>query len=1293
MERYYLRGRRPALAGFLFLAVVLLAWPSGQPIYSQSIDPKDRERATKQLIEPARRAMENAGLKPEQQGIFNALLVHNKFSDDNLERLECECLVHETLDLAKLDYPRFLEEKQKRYGHANAPKDAKEYVDVGGEEKAFVVDFGKGELAKGQTPKGQAWGWCRVGQVRFEIHKTRNSKTQVDPLNPPTAAVKEENVRLNAQVRQEVIDLLKKLVAALKSDEPEDDTFWKEYPKHCQFIRERYRDYDAARKEAGCTGNCLRDLRRRMKLLNGTLFNDQSATALSPEMQSRVQKKVAELGLEISAQRRQMDALQRDADMAITDIRRRLQDLDRKYGKKYRVIPESLRHYQDIYDQIPLDFAKAEGDEDSINSAITLGKNLEYSATTRLQEADELWKRGEAVKAVFVLRKALSRDPSNALVKKALAAMECDFLKASISKSQSAVAAARKEFYKYMGESGFAKHLDDGTYGSESAAITDVWAIFVTGVTRSWSAQRRSDPNAKDPQSFLEELRRGGDRPDSEARTLEATESTMLKAFKGLHAILTLHRTGRYTLADIAKLDTPGLQNALPLRNTLPDKDPLGKPYSDAQMRLVGQYIHEAMLLPDVKALMGTDADALTKAISESYWDPSDTGNTWAEWIGDLSSAFNVFMFFSGGAVAKAGALSKIGYWGQAQQEIFAGLKAAKQVTYGSEVVNGMFVWRRVMGALGMKPGTCKALTGMLQRSLDYRYGKKAGVAWKAAWTVNSAVGGMIIMHFSSELLKAGIGEEYSVPLTQAMLLFGPDTESLLKFLKDTKLPPAEISTALKTIATKAREEAVQCRSAIKDIEEIRTLFDKALTNKTLKNEEMKYLQENWGEAWKAKLQAGEVITGDPVTNAAIAANAAREATAKARKDGSVLCLQEMKKEIEEHGGALEKLAEDSTKASSRVLEEASTAVESASPIANEVFISFEPKSWRPIWNVQPGSRMARAEAALREGDFKLAKQLYEEAADLFEKEGRDLEMVILDRKIDMATELMKLQEAGELKLPQGEAVFAKPLSPEDLAAIKNGQWTAMDSKASTSQLWRSGDFILKKMNTAEGSPAFNRALEGELVTAELARELGLNVPSIALVTKDGETYIATRFIPGKDLSDASLADAFRYRDQIAQMNVLSHLLGDYDRHSSNFRIGSDANVYSLDAAGSNVRGEGWTPSELEHLQGTKDMSDTWLARHTLNATSKHTNDPDPTSLIHDLMLSNSPAVQDMTKKVHDLVKNESRLRGLVEGSFRRVYGDKFDPALVNEAVAAIQARDKTLDFVVQGWNTRNVGK
>jgi hypothetical protein len=334
---------------------------------------------------------------------------------------------------------------------------------------------------------------------------------------------------------------------------------------------------------------------------------------------------------------------------------------------------------------------------------------------------------------------------------------------------------------------------------------------------------------------------------------------------------------------------------------------------------------------------------------------------------------------------------------------------------------------------------------------------------------------------------------------------------------------------------------------------------------------------------------------------------------------------------------------------------------------------------------------LAQAEAALRDADFKTAKRLFEEAADLFEKENRDLEIAILDRKISLADQLLKLQEEGKwpLELPQGPSDLSTPIG--DLDALKTAKWTPLGKQGSTSQVWQSGDFVIKKMNYKD-TDALNQALEGEIVTADLARHLGLDVPAAGVLVKDGETYIVSRFVPGKDLSDSSLADAFRYRDRLGQQNVLSLLLGDYDRHSDNFRIGTDGRVYSLDAANSDVRGTVW--GNLENRPELVQMlSDTWLTNHTFNATSGRTNDANPDALIHDLLLSNSPAVQQTTKDVQGLVKDEAKLRELLEGSYRHVYGDKYDVSYVDQALAAIKSRAKTLDAITQSWNRRNLGK
>ncbi len=578
---------------------------------------------------------------------------------------------------------------------------------------------------------------------------------------------------------------------ALASFGTPGDAFWKWYPGFSRLVKEQRRIYEAARGKAATVGANLRSSRRSMAALTAVVFPGGGATVnpLPEAMRKRMIERIGELGETIAGQRRDMEAQQKAASDAITRIRRELQSHDPAFGKAHPVMGNNLRFYQDLYDQIPLNFALLEGDQDSFRFALELGRELDYSANTRVLEARALWYKGDSVESLFRMRRAAGLEPKNTLIQKELADQESIFIRAAMEKSQAAIASARGEFARYIGESGFARRQEDGTYDprdSKGFSAEQAWAIVTTGVTRSTSALLG--------------------RADEEARALDATEGAMVRAYKGLHVLLRLRRLG-HSFDEIQKMKSGEIKKLLPL------KDTQGRDYTDAQAALLATYLYQATHLPDIKPLFDNDPAALQKSLNEGYWDPNDVGNTWTEWFGDLSSAKNLALLANPFTVGSTGGrLPMAWHWGKAELAALETARAEGVVLSGSHVLARMSGWKLAADGLkGTRVGDA-VVTG-LESSLEYY--NSGGAWWKGYITARTVVGSMIIQHYAVTTAR-DVGGAYAGLLMEGMLLFTPDSEFLLKYLKTANLPPAQVAAAARQLANGAPGSAAGDTRAVK---------------------------------------------------------------------------------------------------------------------------------------------------------------------------------------------------------------------------------------------------------------------------------------------------------------------------------------------------------------------------------------------------------------------------------------------------------------------------------------------
>ena len=1060
------------------------------------------------------------------------------------------------------------------------------------------------------------------------------------------------------------------------------DPFWKWYPGFSRFVKEQRKIYEAARGKAATVGGELRSARRSMAALNAVVFPGTAATndPLPEAMRKRMIERIGQLGQTIADERRDMEDQMKAASDAITHIRRELQNREPAFGKAHPVMGNNIRFYQDLYDQIPLTFALLEGDQDSFRYALQLGKELDYSASTRVLESRALWYKGDSVDSLFTMRRAAGLEPKNIKIQKEFAELEAIFIRAAMEKSQAAIALARADFTRYMGESGFAKREEDGTYDlrdSKGFTAEQAWAIMTTGVTRSTSALLG--------------------RADEEARALDATEGAMVRAYKGLHVMLRL-RLLRHGFDEIRNMKSPEIMKLLPL------KDTQGRDYTDPQAALLASYLHEAMKLPDIKPLMGNDPAAIKDAMDTGYWDPNDVGNTWAEWFTDLSSPKNLALLANPFTIGSTGGrLPMAWHWGKAELATLEVARAEGMVLSGSHVLARMSGWKLAADLLkGSRVGDA-VVTG-LENSLEYY--NSGGAWWKGYITARTVVGSMIIQHYMVTTAK-DVGGVYAGMMMEGFLLFRPDSEFLLKYLKTTDLPPVQVAAAARQLATGARQEAQQATSALSNIEKVRGIQRKARAAnlKVPAAAEQKELEQIVAGI---EPDPNVVTVGEIFPDIALPARAAPQAAKAGVQDGSTEALEEMAEDLKKHVGELEQVATDADNLAAKLTAPA-VPLPALPPTALENELFLVRNGERLVFEVRPDSMYGKAEAALHSGDFEAARDLYQQAHAFFMAAKHDREAVILTLKVKMAQELAALKAARIVVPPRAKGLSAEstPLTPQDLAEILKLKWTPL-GKASQGFMGimhevEGGKYMVKLLKNESRADALLEA-EGEVVAARLARELGFDASVVTMFEKDGRIYLASRRIDGDALGgqvkigdrDVSLAQTFLYRDELSEHRMLAYVLGDFDRHASNYMVSRDGTrVFAIDAGladprGAVAQGRGLSLNSPEAVHGAFGR-DSILLNRTGQIMSK-----DPKigrDLLAELSLSYKP---EAAKRVGDLLNDQARLSSALKEAYTNVYPGKSAAeidTMVTKAARTMNARFENLEPTMQNLINRNLGR
>lgn len=370
---------------------------------------------------------------------------------------------------------------------------------------------------------------------------------------------------------------------------------------------------------------------------------------------------------------------------------------------------------------------------------------------------------GDPAGALESLRIVARQQPENLDAAERLRDLECSFIKVALDKSQGAIAQARKHFYGYLSERGFGEKDQAWVGGMRARGLSSfdgesAWAVFTTGVTGSISGLLG--------------------RADEEARALDATERDLTVAFLGAHSILRLRMRG-HALAEIKSLTTAQIQEEL--TRGAPNAPPMPR----ERALEFGLAMHHAFQLPELQALLGENSDDLRRGLAQGYWNAKDVGNTWAEWVGDLTSPKNLVMLLLPMSIGRVGGqLQGAAYWTRAEAAFLQGATRTGYVDTGTMVVARMLHWDRALGALGATERGQKFIR-LLERSQQYQ--ESLGLLGQAGWTIGKMVATMglqgLAVHEAEEL-----GGPRAALLMECLLLFGGDTDLLVKFLDGARI-------------------------------------------------------------------------------------------------------------------------------------------------------------------------------------------------------------------------------------------------------------------------------------------------------------------------------------------------------------------------------------------------------------------------------------------------------------------------------------------------------------------------
>lgn len=540
----------------------------------------------------------------------------------------------------------------------------------------------------------------------------------------------------------------------------EEDPFWPWFVTFAKFLEEKMADYHGALLACGETGVAIENARRSIRNLSALLVD----TTQPEVMQDRIAEKIEVLTVELRAFRDEIDAEAAKAEKAIEEIRAEIDRGRAQFGLAHQEIEGWRDEYRDLAEKLPVEIALLERDEDRLTQVLEAAAVKGLSAPARIFEASVRADHGDVAGAVAALRSAVTVAPDDPEAVQTLQRIECELLKTMLNKSQTAIDEGRRALYGYLEKRGF-KEKDKSPKDSLR------WYHFLT---RPLHAITSEEAWAGFSTGLLDLMGGALGTPGAIADVVSAREAEMARAFLGLHLMLRLRMRG-VGFDEMRTMKTEEIFGRVPLRG------PNGEIYPIEKARTTAVCLREAMLLPDVKALMDGDWEGLKREMARGYWNERDVRETGAEWIGDIFSMKNTILFGVPMSVGRvAGTLAKVGYWGARTQKAVSLAQELKMVQSGTEVLARLTGWARLVQAVGTTRAGA-ALARTLEAS--YKFEESLSTGLKISWTVQKVVAAMVIQGGAVSL-----SEHYGGPgaalMMEALLILSTDSELLLKALR-----------------------------------------------------------------------------------------------------------------------------------------------------------------------------------------------------------------------------------------------------------------------------------------------------------------------------------------------------------------------------------------------------------------------------------------------------------------------------------------------------------------------------
>jgi len=1026
-----------------------------------------------------------------------------------------------------------------------------------------------------------------------------------------------------------------------------------------------------------------------------------------------------------------LDTARRDATAAYRAI---LDDLEKGYqlhGERHTKIIKWQRRYEEQAQRIPLELAVMSGDDGALQKALEDSTTQAGSARFRKYEAKLKRERGDYVGALVSIRSSIDLDGTDMEAQTFRRDLEIVFLQTAMTKSQGAIKEHREKFFQYLSERGFKE--SDRARPRWLRAITGMrdpetaWAAFTTGIGGIVTAF--------------------GGRPQSEEENLAVTVQSMTTAYRGLWALRLLMQKYDLTLDVIAgpprapegppvlKIPSAELLQLLPLQNFR------GEPYTAQQAAALGVDINAALALPEVAALVRGDDVALQVGMQQGYWHPGDVRDTWAEWVGDLTSVKNLIMTLLPMSTATGGYMSAAGYWGAGSAEAVAALRASGQMLSGTEHVARMIGWTRAIEALGTGPVGAQCL-----KMLDglHRFEKGMGTKTLVGWTIGKLLGSMIFQGVAVYQAEQK-GGPVAALLAEAVLMFGMDTDLMLKCLRAARIEPAAVGRVLEknvVPALEARAKEVNRRKAVTGkVKSV--LADRKKGPLTADN------QKKLAEIELPPMD--EFVPGESAADNLLEplADAKKQASAGTPDDGAIDAAAAIGEDLP--GESI-----DLASSASRARAVARTLISEPSP--GPVRADFDPKlptrthermRGRPLPpEVKVGSAVAEADALLRKGDLRSLKNAKKKLEKLLQRieagvDGAENELpeYLVRLKINLAEELIHLPVRVR---PKGRPGFTKELLEEEMeAALKLPPDAERLHQGQMGDTYAAGDYVVKKLRPTNskgqqlGADDILNMAEEEVLNSEMARELGMDVPGAAckiLRDANGEVIgadVVFRRVKGKSMHELSAGEIFQCHAELSEHQALRVLRGDFDGKIDNYMLSEDGFVVAIDAGLGDCRARNSGPGGSDNMWYMEGLAgrDHWYTRFfddpksglgMRNVGQDHAQfDFFRKGLVAEESLTYN-AAEATAKKIEDLVADEKRLRTLLDRAYGRAYGvdgarkairdavasgdeaaitaarDRFSDILqrteeaVTDATRVLQKKSKRLDEVLRGLNERN---